>query len=94
LAYLLLLIPRLGPSALGGSLLVQEGLNPGDVAAHCPHPRRVLQLTVRLLESQVERFLLQADEISLELIRRLGEIILWFDDTFDFMSLSSIYFAL
>src|SRR5437764_339619 len=47
-------------------------LDARDVAAHLPHARRVLQLPGRALETQVEAFLLQLEELVIELVEGHG----------------------
>src|SRR5262249_40428447 len=52
-------------------LLIEEGQHAGDVAPHLPRPDGVLELAARLLEAQVELFLLQARQVASQLVRRL-----------------------
>src|SRR5262249_15927779 len=59
-------LPRMFPSPL----LPGDGLNPGDVAPPLVHPRGVLELAGRPLESQVEPLLLELDELLVELVQR------------------------
>ena len=53
---------------LGGSALLRGDHDAGDVATHDTHARGVLQLTARLLESQVELLLLELERLIIELI--------------------------
>src|SRR5690606_1993452 len=53
---------------LGG----ENGLDPGDVAAHLAHPRGVLKLPGGLLEAQVELLLLQLQQLLAQLVLGLG----------------------
>src|SRR5690606_15296251 len=53
---------------LGG----ENGLDPGDVAAHLAHPRGVLELPGGLLEAQVELLLLQLQQLLAQLVLGLG----------------------
>ncbi len=56
----------------GSGFLVQNGVHPRDIPAHGADAGGVFQLVGRLLEAQVEGFLLQRDQISAELVRGLG----------------------
>src|SRR5579883_2866376 len=75
-------ITRLGIAlllrGLGGlaTALAEDRLDPGDVAPHAPHLHGILELAARLLETQVEGLLAQADELLLELVRALRPEIL------------------
>ena len=46
----------------------QDGLDAGNVAAHLAHPRRVLELSGGLLETQVELLLLQLQQLLAQLV--------------------------
>src|SRR5512134_2974247 len=66
---------RLGmtfPSSLasGARLLAEQGLDARQRAAHVAHARGVLQLAAGLAEAQVERLLLQVQQLRIELVRR------------------------
>src|SRR5215217_1785112 len=67
---------RLGIAALSSTLrhglAGEHRLDAGDVAPHLAHARRALELACSLLETQVELFLLQLDELVLQLILGLG----------------------
>jgi hypothetical protein len=49
-------------------LLRRERLHPGYVAAHHPHPRRVLELPGRALEPEIELLILEVQNLLLELV--------------------------
>src|SRR5690606_38777882 len=59
-------------SLLRRGLLAEYGLDPRDLAADRPYPGGRLQLLGSALETQVELFLLQADQLILQLVRCLG----------------------
>src|SRR5262245_58450165 len=61
-----------------GALLRGDGLDPGDVAAHGAHPRRILELAGRPLEAQVEPLLLELQELVVELVDAHRPDIGWF----------------
>src|SRR6185437_14016884 len=50
----------------------QDGPDARHVASHLAHARRVLELSARLLEAQVEALLRELLEVALELVVRLG----------------------
>src|SRR5712692_5217408 len=58
--------------SLGAHALGQNGLDPRHVAPHLARPRRVLQLSARLLEAQVEALLGELLQRRLELVVGLG----------------------
>jgi hypothetical protein len=53
---------------LARALLHRNGLDSRDVAAHLPHPRRVLELAGRPLKAQVELLLLELEDLVVELV--------------------------
>src|SRR5688572_28753394 len=67
---------RFGIAAISSTLRRRRGsqhrLDPRDVAPHLAHARRALELPGRLLEAQVELFLLQLQKLILQLVRGLG----------------------
>src|SRR5258706_7943626 len=54
------------------ALAREECLDAGNVAPHRAHASGILELTARPLEAQVELFLLQLDQVGLQLVGRLG----------------------
>src|SRR5579883_3537934 len=55
-------------SHLSARALGQDRLDARDVAPHLSHPRRVLELPARLLETQVEPLLAELIELGFELV--------------------------
>jgi hypothetical protein len=56
--------------------LAENGLDAGDVATDGTHAGGVLKLVGRLLEAQVERFLLELNQAVAQLVRRLRTSVL------------------
>src|ERR1700712_813048 len=50
------------------ALLLRDGFDSCDVAAHLAHPRRILELTRGALEAQVELLLLQLEHFVIHLV--------------------------
>src|SRR5665213_1147970 len=61
-------------SFLGGfaGAFAHDRLDARDVAAHLTHACRVLELTARPLEAQIERFLGELGDLALQLVVGLG----------------------
>src|SRR6185312_3450221 len=57
---------------LGARALAEDRRDARDIAPHLAHPRRVLELTARLLEAQIEALLAQLLELALEFVVGLG----------------------
>jgi hypothetical protein len=59
-------------SLLSCVLLAEDGFDPRDIAADFPNPGRLFQLLGSALETQVELFFLQVDELIFQFVCGLG----------------------